>query len=194
MAKIITVPSPILRKKSTPVEKLDKKTLKLISDLKVTLTRQADPEGVGISAPQIGVNKRVFVIKTTNSKQQTTKNYPITQLPNYIIVINPEIIEFSKDTNYDHLKPADRYYEGCLSIPEIYGEVKRPWTIKATYQTPDQITQLRNSTITQLSGFDAIYFQHEYDHLNGILFTDRILEQGGKMFRQNKAGEFEPLQ
>lgn len=220
MTKIITVPDKRLRERSEPVTKLDKKVLKLISDLKDALKTQSDPEGVGISAPQIGVNKRIFIIKTgfTSSRDDPSKLQDK-------VIINPEILEYSKDFNWNHLEPEDHYFEGCLSITGIYGEVKRPWSIKVKYESVEESLEtptgfatnsrrivedcnrgvdeasgsLRRPTrglptkTEELTGFDAIYFQHEFDHLNGILFTDRVLEQGGKLFKTDKDGEFEPL-
>jgi len=122
------------------------------------------------------------------------------------IIINPEILEYSSDTNWDHLKPEDHYFEGCLSIPEVYGEVRRPWSIKVKYQEVSRYSgnqvdklpsglddNLKTCLPENLIGFDAIYFQHEFDHLEGILFTDRILEQGGKLFKVGSEGNFEEI-
>lgn len=176
MIKITTAPDPRLRKKSSPITKLDKAALKLINDLKATLESHNDPDGVGLSAPQIGVNKRVFVIKTDMTP---------------LVIINPEILEFSKDTNWDHLAADQRYFEGCLSIPGVYGEVTRPWSIKVKYQTT-QTDQLLTVNC-QLTGYDAIYFQHEFDHLEGVLFTDHVLAQGGRLYQQTAKGEFDEI-
>jgi peptide deformylase len=203
MAKIVTVPDPRLRQKSTPVEQLDKKAVKLIKDLKGTLNNHSDPEGVGLSAPQIGVNKRVFIIRSVipdkdasskdpESRQNTALSSDVSgsrvraRDDKTVVIINPEILAYSPDTNWDHLAPEDHYYEGCLSIPGVYGEVRRPWSVEVRYQTtpPSSIVN------TNLTGYDAIYFQHEFDHLEGILFVDRALEQGGKLFRQKPNGEF----
>ena len=187
MTKKITVPDPRLKKRSVEIEDLDSSVEKLIVDLRATLHKQSNPEGVGISAPQIGVNKRVFIIKTG-----FTKDGDLSKLKETVF-INPEIIESSVDTNFDHLTPEDRYFEGCLSIPGLYGEVKRPWTIKIKYQGFSPVNLSICQFVNSLSGFDAIYFQHEFDHLNGILFTERVAEQGGKLFRLGKDGNFEPL-
>lgn len=208
MTKIVTVPDPRLRQKSTPVTKMDKAALKLVADLKKTLANHSDPEGVGLSAPQIGVNKRVFVIKkqeTSSKKQVATGQLPITNGQwSITAIINPEIISYSTDTNWDHLAADQHYFEGCLSIPGVYGEVTRPWSIKAKYNTivgaglvPARNGRPQGSPLqtvtTTLTGYDAIYFQHEYDHLEGVLFTDRVLEQGGKLYKQTKDGEFDEI-
>ena len=211
MAKIITVPDPRLKKRSVEITKIDAGVEKLIRDLKATLNKQKNPEGVGISAPQIGVNKRVFVIKTGFTKDENLSKLKET------VFVNPEIIKMSKDTNFDHLAPEDRYFEGCLSIPGLYGEVKRPWSIKVSgviptlpvsfppasgrvnFQresrngSPIKSGMTQNTGMTVLTGLDAIYFQHEFDHLNGILFTERVKEQGGKLYKLGKGGNFEPL-
>jgi peptide deformylase len=182
VTKIITIPDKRLRIKSKPVKKLDKQVSELIEELRHTLKAQANPEGVGISAPQIGVNKRVFIIKTGFKVNQED----LSNLKEKVIV-NPEVTSSSPDTNWDHLSSEDHYYEGCLSIPEVYGEVKRPWTIKVTYESPE------GRQTEELTGFDAIYFQHEFDHLNGVLFTDKVLEQGGKLYRINPDGSFDEV-
>ena len=182
MAKVITIPDPRLKKRSVEITKIDASVEKLIRDLKATLNKQKNPEGVGISAPQIGVNKRVFVIKTGFTKDENLSKLKET------VFINPEIIKMSKDTNFDHLPSEDRYFEGCLSIPGLYGEVRRPWNIKIRFSD----IRLQTSDI-RFVGFDAVYFQHEFDHLNGILFTERVAEQGGQLFKLGIDENFEPL-
>ena len=103
-------------------------------------------QGIGLAAPQMGVFQRVFVLQTDQAK-------------NPLIVINPLIKPVSDSKNWGE--------EGCLSIPGIYGEIERWPIIDITAQDPYGKTfQLR------LEGIDSICFQHEDDHLNGILFTD----------------------
>ncbi|MBI2020781.1 peptide deformylase [Candidatus Daviesbacteria bacterium] len=96
----------------------------------------------------------------------------------FIKVINPKILSFGKRTK--------RYFEGCLSTPNIWGEVKRYTTIKVSYRDKE------GKTITAtLRGIPAWIFQHEIDHLNGTLFQDRVLEQKGKFYKftgKDKAG------
>src|SRR4030067_2588635 len=98
--KIITLPSPILRQKSEVVSTIDKKVLELINGMTGLLEKQEDPQGAGLSAVQIGVLKRIFVAKTRGR---------------IIPFINPHILKTSKDKT--------SFLEGCLSIPDFYGNV-----------------------------------------------------------------------
>jgi peptide deformylase len=154
--KIVTVKDPILRIKSKEVKNLDKKIFNLIKDLRETLIVQKDPIGVGLAAPQIGKNLRLFAIKPKDSIK---------------IIINPEVISVSKKAK-ELMEEHTKLMEGCLSLPNLYGPLKRPDSIKVNYlnEKGDKITSL-------FDGFEAQVIQHEIDHLNGILFTDRLLEQ-----------------
>src|SRR3990170_8961138 len=111
---ILNTKNPDLRKISKPVVQIDKKIKSLINDLKETLKVQEDPEGVGLAAPQIGKNLQVFVIK-----------------PNDLIktIINPEVISVDKKTNKpittEVSKSNKKIMEGCLSLPNYYGPIKR---------------------------------------------------------------------
>jgi peptide deformylase len=152
---ILPATDPRLRQKSKPVNKVDKKVLLLIKDLKDTLKVQKDPEGVGLAAPQIGKNLRVFIMKPGKEMK---------------VVINPQIISEKKLKNSD--KSKNRIMEGCLSLPHYYGPLKR--SKKLTLKYLDE----KGSEITEIfSDFDAQIILHEIDHLNGVLFVDRLLEQ-----------------
>lgn len=154
--KIVTVKDPILRLKSKEVQNLDKKIFNLIKDLKDTLIIQKDPIGVGLAAPQIGKSLRMFAIKP----KETVK-----------IIINPQVISVSKKAK-ELMEEHTKLMEGCLSLPNLYGPLKRPDSIKVNYlnEKGDKITSL-------FDGFEAQIIQHEIDHLEGVLFTDRLLEQ-----------------
>jgi len=171
--KVITVPSPILRQKAKSIVLdngvLDKKTKRLINDLRTTLRIQTNPRGVGLSAPQIGFSKRVFVLVV--EKKLTT-------------IINPEIISVSKESLVSVLPKEKQFLEGCLSVPGYWGFVDRPYRIKVCFtdQTGEKIEK-------NFEGKESSYFLHEYDHLNGILFIDRILEQKGKIYQIEKDKE-----
>lgn len=154
--KIIQPNEPSLRQKSKPVTKVDKKVKALIADLKETLKAQTDPEGVGLAAPQIGRNLRVFVM--LDGKKIKT-------------VINPEIVELKKlkkDAKIDKDSPM----EGCLSIPHFYGPLVRPEKIKIKYLDEDG-----KEVAEEFAGFTAQIVQHEIDHLDGVLFVDRLIEK-----------------
>lgn len=164
--KILPSTDARLRQKSRPVTKIDKKVKKLIRDLKDTLRVQKDPEGVGLAAPQIGIFLRVFVMLDSGELRA---------------VINPEIIKVSGQTQ-GKVKKGE-IMEGCLSLPYYYGPLVRPKRITIKYLTEDG-----EERVEDFVGFTAQIVQHEIDHLEGILFIDRLLSakkplyklQGGK--------------
>lgn len=162
---ILPIRDKDLRKKCKEVQKSDKKLKELLRNLEDTLKAQKDPEGVGLSAPQIGVSKQVFIIK---------KGEKILEF------INPKIIWFSSKTNDPKPTKAKKekspyFMEGCLSMPNYYGPVQRAWEVKVQYQTCHNNNL--ETHIKKFSGFTAQIVQHECDHLQGILFIDRLLEQ-----------------
>lgn len=186
--KILRAGDPTLRQSSKPVSNLDRKIEKLIADLGETLRVQKDPVGVGLAAPQVGKLFRLFIVKSGK---------------NISTFINPEILWMSKKTN-DPAEPtkkltadnrklktdnreteSEKEYlmEGCLSLPYYYGPVRRALKIKVKYQYPTTNYQLL-TTERIFRGLSAQIIQHEVDHLNGILFIDRLLEQKRKLYEQ----------
>lgn len=153
--EIVQAKDPSLRKKSKPVKKIDKKILKLIEDMKETLLVQDDPEGVGLAAPQVGKNIRLFMMKPENVIR---------------VVINPEVVSVSEEK--DKKSNGDKkIMEGCLSLPHFYGPLERAAKITIKFQDVD------GNTLTEtFKNFEAQIVQHELDHLDGILFVDRLLE------------------
>lgn len=146
---IITgVDNKILRTRSVLVKKLDKKVKKLIEDLRETMSAH---DGLGIAAPQIGVNLRVFIVRL---------NYN-TQNEMIVPVINPKFLKMSEETESGE--------EGCLSVPGRFGLVRRSKNIQVRYMDLDGEQQILN-----FSGLNARIFQHEIDHLDGILFVDKM--------------------
>jgi len=170
--KIITTPDPFLRQKAQPIEKLDKKLVEQIAEMSKTLKSAKDPEGVGLAATQVGINRRLFIV-TFNGVPE--------------IFINPVLSNFSKATLFDvHTRAKDRWLEGCLSVPRLWGAVNRPYSVEIDYLTPiDGELEKRHR---KFEDCDAAYVQHENDHLDGILFTDRILEQGGEILEETPSG------
>ena len=146
--KILSYPHPLLVRKSTRIDNFDENVASLSRDLIDTMY---DADGVGLAAPQIGVNKRIFVLDCSREDEEKDCR----------IVINPEIEHESEDLN--------SYKEGCLSIPGITEEVFRPKVIKVVYQDIQGV--LRRNTY---DGLWSTCFQHELDHLNGKLFIDRL--------------------
>jgi len=154
--KIVTVKDPVLRNISKEVKVFDKKTFSLIKDLKETLYIQKDPIGVGLAAPQIGRNFRIFAMKPKDD---------ITTIVNPIVV---SVSKTPKDLMDEHIK----LMEGCLSLPNLYGPLKRPDNIKINYLDGNGEKQTK-----LFETFEAQIIQHEIDHLEGVLFTDRLIEQ-----------------
>jgi peptide deformylase len=173
MKNIVTVPNPVLRKVSEPVKKIDKEIKDLVNDLWFALTH-SKIEGVGIAAPQIGVLKRVFILRQGKT--------------NYQAYINPEIVWTSEEVGTGKTHKGDTFLEGCLSIPSLYGPVIRPDSVELVY------TDLNGKEHKKkLSEPVSRYSQHELDHLNGILFTDHILQQKGKLYIVNESDELEEV-
>lgn len=146
--EILQLPDPVLRKVSTPVEKIDGEVKKLIEDMFETMY---DAPGVGLAAIQIGVARRVVTIDATRGDEEKKP----------MVFINPEIVSVSEET--------DSKEEGCLSIAEFYEEVERPSAVKVRYMDEKGKTQE-----IEADGLLARALQHEIDHLNGILFIDHI--------------------
>jgi len=126
--------------------------VQLIRDLKDTLLPHQN--GVGLAAPQIGVILRVVIIRLgAGNDQDCEANSPIA-------LVNPEIVDFSEEC---------KDYDGCLSFPGLYGETTRPHYLRVTGIDEDRKPFERDFT-----GFDAVVLHHEIDHLDGVLFIDRI--------------------
>lgn len=173
---VIHAPDERLRIKTKPVKKITPGLLQTLKDMvKLTQTFK-DPEGVGLAATQVGLNESFFVGRlhdsphTPPSKPSQRGNRWKNYGQEFMAIINPQILIFSKATK--------TYFEGCLSVPDIWGEVKRHVSIKVSYQ--DEKDQKITKT---LKGIPAWIFQHEVDHLQGILFTQRVLEQKGKFYK-----------
>ena len=161
---IVKIPDPVLTTPSKSIEKIDKKVLDFISEMEETLVGTKNPKGVGLAAPQAGRGVRIFV-----TRPQATG--PIS------VFINPEIIATSKEKTTG-VPGRDNKFEGCLSIPNVWGVIHRHHMVKLSFQTPDGRQHRRTFT-----GFVATIIQHEMDHINGILFTQRVLEQKRKLFK-----------
>jgi len=192
--KIITVPNQHLRRKAKPIEKVDKKLLKFLKQFNETLSKQDSPKGIGLAAPQVDKSWRIFATQLSN--RDRTDYQPLR------LFINPEIIAHSKKTSFgpDEKKPD---LEGCLSIPALYGPVPRWEWIELAYQIiendisdpefcsqnsvgmKDTAYKLVNKK-EKFEDFNARVIQHERDHLDGILFTDYILEHDLPVYKVNE--------
>ncbi len=177
MAKIVQKEDKILRSiaKEVPISEIkSKKVQKIISDMKALLAKE--PDGVAIAAPQIGVPFRIFVVsgKVKSFLEKTEKEYPDS------VYINPKITKLSKDKKLME--------EGCLSVRYLYGKVRR--SNKASIEAYDENGKFFKRGA---SGLLAQIFQHECDHLDGILFIDKAkdleempMEVWEEQFRQDK--------
>lgn len=180
---IFTYPSPVLRKKSSKIITVDDKLLKTITSLRKELKRSEI--AVGLAAPQVGVNISVFALKDIVTCDCHKKN-----CDNICFFINPEIVDsFNTDLVYpkminDKGKKED-FLEGCLSFPDLYGTVKRWLKIKVRYQVLNDQNKLVEKEEV-LDNLASIVFQHELDHLTGTLFIDRIKQDNGKFFKEEK--------
>jgi len=159
--KILTDPNPILRKKSKEVEKIDDKAKKVIEKMTSAL-ETSEIEGLAIAAPQVGESVRIILIQVREQKDEEgkiiQKAIPLTAY------INPIITKYSKDKTI--------LEEGCLSIPYHYGPVERPKKIRFEATTAEGKKIKKNA-----AGILAKIVQHEVDHLDGILFADRMADK-----------------
>ena len=147
---ITLIGDKILRKKAAPVKEIDMKTIELIKDMFDTMRNAS---GIGLAATQVGADKSIFVIDISVVEgHEDTKP---------IVFINPKIIHRSEKKKVIE--------EGCLSIPDIRADVERPEAVTITYYDTD----MKDCAI-EADGLLARVIQHEYDHLQGILFTDLI--------------------
>lgn len=143
-----------LVKESVPVEEITDEILEILDNMVETMH---DANGVGLAAPQVGINKRFFVIDIGDGVVRK--------------IINPEILEFSES-----ISESD---EGCLSVPGIYKKVKRAYEIKVKYM--NELGEVKEETI---NGFLAKAFQHEFDHLTGTLFIEKISPMAKRLIAQ----------
>ena len=145
---IMTEKEPVLRKVSKPVTEITKRTLTLLDDMRDTLIKSG---GVGLAAPQVGILRRIFIIDDNPDGAH-----------NIVEFINPKIIKTEGE---------QEDAEGCLSIPGKYGITRRPMTV--TVEAQDRNGNTFTYTGTELFGRCLC---HEYDHLDGILYTDKAIE------------------
>ena len=168
---IVTAPDSVLSQTAKPIDTITKDVLQLIEEMKKTLLATKDPQGVGLAASQVGKSVRIFITKPTDHSAFTT-------------FINPMVTNLSTQlVPVKRPKKSKRSHklEGCLSLPNIWGFVLRSPKVKVDYL--DEKGEKRTRTHT---GFMATIIQHEIDHLDGILFPKRVLEQKQKLFKSHK--------
>jgi len=153
LRKIVTLPDPVLRRKAHTVAKFDKNLQTLIDDMVETM-REAP--GVGLAAPQVGISERLLVVEYYEREEDEEKEDATKKV---WAVINPEIVKTSQETLMG--------VEGCLSIPGLVGEVERHAEVHVK-----ALNRHGKPMKVKAKGWLARIFQHEIDHLNGILFPD----------------------
>ena len=170
MRKIVLYPDKILRQETKEVKEMDKITKKEISDLKKML--EIGENAAGLAATQIGISKRFFGIKQGGGEVKIYINPKL--LKTFGERVSPKIV--------DKNGKEDNFLEGCLSFPGFFGIVKRYLKIEIEWQEVkgEKFVTKRK----KLSGFEAIVWQHESDHLWGKLFVDYIKKEGGKFYKQ----------
>jgi peptide deformylase len=172
MLPIVQAPHQALSQVAKPIKKFDKQLQSLIKEMIVTLENTTDPEGVGLAAPQVAESLQLFIIKETPKSQ-------------VLVFINPEILSVSPQqhdlvdgSKGKKKKDSGVKLEGCLSLKDIWGIVHRAESVTITYQDEQGSKHTRT-----YNGFLATIVQHECDHLQGILFPKRVLEQKEKLYQ-----------
>jgi peptide deformylase len=168
---------PALRRKSEEVQGVDRGLRRLIRDLVDTLLDH--PEGVGLAAPQVNAHRRVVVVRLGSGSESSEGAGPP------IPILNPSILEAGEER---------RDFDGCLSFPGLYGETIRPHHLRVAGLDPEGKPFDR-----VFDGFDAVLVHHELDHLDGVLFIDRIerledlyrvqVDETGRQLRETLSAE-----
>jgi peptide deformylase len=176
MLKIVHIPNPVLTTPTKNVGKIDAKIKTLVQEMIVTLDAQTDPEGVGLAATQVGVALNIFVMRPDKESDVT-------------ICINPKILDLQKHPDFTKKTKKKKHepMEGCLSIPKFWSPVKRPQEVLLEYLTVDG-----EKKTEWFKDFEAVIVQHEVDHLQGILFPQRAVEQQSVIYEE-KNGELHPV-
>jgi len=160
----------MLRSVTPMIEVVDSKLVDDIAELEKILKNSDN--GAGLAATQIGLNRRFFGLKDTKTKKVE-------------VFINPEIEAVFGEKTYPMIKVEgkkdENFLEGCLSFPDYYGTVKRFLKVLVGWEEIEGGKLVYKEK--ELDGFEAIVWQHEADHLDGVLFVDHIKKEGGKFYR-----------
>ncbi len=167
-ASLVFAPNPVLRTPAKEVAAVDRKTTEIVEQMKKVLVGTKDPVGVGLAAVQIGIPLRIFIIRPSLKSAIET-------------FINPKVAGSSKEVSRDK-----DTLEGCLSVNNTWAHVKRSKWVELEFTGLDGRQRREKFT-----GFKAHIIQHEMDHLQGVLFTQRALEQEQDLYRieKNQKGE-----
>jgi peptide deformylase len=153
---VVKYPHPALRAQNAKVTEEDLKDGSMAQLAKEMFLLMYAADGVGLAAPQVGVNKRLMVYNQSGDSKRWLDE---------IVMVNPEIVEFSESKDMEN--------EGCLSFPDMRGDVERSKWIKV-----EAMTLKGRSMKKKFNGWEARIFQHEYDHLDGVVYIDRMTEEG----------------
>lgn len=154
--RIVEYPHPALRAANEEISENDLKSPEIAKLAKDMLKVMYAAEGVGLAAPQVGVNKRLMVYNPSGDSKKWLDE---------TILVNPKIVEYSD--------AKDSATEGCLSFPDMQGDVVRSKWIKV------HAVNLQGRPVRKkFTGWEARIFQHEYDHLDGVVYVDRLSEEG----------------
>ena len=154
LRQIVTLPDPILRRKAKQVMKFDSGLQELVDDM---IESMREAPGVGLAAPQVGIPQRVIVVEYAEDEEDEDAPKKL------YVMVNPEIKEFSDETEVG--------IEGCLSVPGLHGDVERALRVTVKGQT-----RHGQPMKVKAKGWMARIFQHEIDHVNGVVFTDRAIK------------------
>jgi len=159
--EILTLPDDALKQVSEPVSTFDDELRAFIADLEET--RANGPAAVGIAAPQVGCFRRVVILDCSNTRKPVPNH-------GHLILVNPEIT---------HWEGYEMGREGCLSVPDYTGNVIRAMRIHLTAKDPHG-----ESLEFDMEGYEARAAQHEIDHLDGMLFVDRVVSRRTDLFKR----------
>lgn len=158
--EVLTVPDERLKQLSEPVETFDKSLQAFVNDLEQTM--RSSPGGVGIAAAQVACFQRIVIVDV--SSKPKIKNH------GRLVLVNPEITEW---------QGMEKGREGCMSVPDYTGNVIRAKSIK--FKAYDEFGKLSSY---ESEGYEARAIQHEIDHLDGILFLDRLVSRRADLFER----------
>jgi len=158
-------PDPVLKEKASPVEGVTAEVSAFVDDLLDTM--RSSPGGVGIAAPQVGISRRIVIVDVSAHRRGSQE-----QNHGLLVLLNPEILAMGG-------KQIVR--EGCMSIPDYTANVQR-----AQWVLVDALGRDGERRVIESIGFEAVAIQHEMDHLDGILFLDRVVSVKTDLFRRKK--------
>ena len=154
---MVRLPEPVLKRRALEVGAVTDDVRRLCDDLVETM--RASPACVGLAAPQVGVGLRVFCVDVTGHRKARSCH-------GTVVLIDPEVVAAG---------PTVSGREGCMSVPDLTGDVPRATELVVRGRTPEGVER-----VLQVDAFEARAFQHELDHLDGLLFLDRV--SGGRLF------------